>query len=879
MAGRNEEMEDLDFSEEEIQEQLAALGYGNIPKQRLHEFKRDLDLLIRHEKSKSSTSAEWSSPKSHSSSCKSPPAFTKEKVQVPSAASKYNCIYSGNRAADQRTQVLTSTFNDENYDSMILGPCDSYIKHTVAPRCIRPSTAPNRLEVEDSSSDIYPSVLGASEPVRLQRDTHTNAEPALKRKVLRKHRGHSQVCDESTYSEDSVSKKGKLGMYKTYYSYTYEEDNESLSSSFWTDQESEDPGECYVKDARIETELGIYKQEVNTENKHCVKDDTVNEQTGEKLNDRIKEDDMQYYVKEQSEDEDSGKLRDEQVIQHNDRSVKIPGKENEKRKICKSGTEGKKSDYIKKGCAGEEMPDSEHLMRETGNEEAQSKKECDADKEADENSEEEQIKCFVHDKNVSSEESESDDLESDEEIEYFASESSQGVTKGEEPEGEKFERDDESETFFGYQDDISEPVRNDERTCAEGGLMEQYPESSISFVAEQHSEYAVDSADEVDQMYTKHRENNGSTEQIWMYSPDAHETGVYEEDYHGSTSSLTASILTSGYGTYKPDSPKDEADVRNDCDLSELELGTECTQDDPNLSWYRDWLSSDVAEQQIPSVSLIRDDWSPFDSLIAADSCVYNSTDIVRGTTHENRLRSSTLCPEHSQRLPLSVESVELPAREEKATCSVHHQVTRTNNQNVTFSSEDWEDVKTFPVCNNEAFDTRERLEPVSELEERIAQHHVSVPHDWSSESEETSGYSDRHSSAMEDLPSAFRDYIKGMTRSHSENDLRPRPKSFIRPVMDHPHTRNLKKTDPVAKYFQYKQDWEMFKPPGEKRRNELHWAIREQLAYQPPPPKPQKTYIPNTYVVPTEKKRSALRWEIRHDLANGIIPAKVTYM
>lgn len=33
-------MENLDFSEEEIQEQLAVLGYTNIPKQRLREFKR-----------------------------------------------------------------------------------------------------------------------------------------------------------------------------------------------------------------------------------------------------------------------------------------------------------------------------------------------------------------------------------------------------------------------------------------------------------------------------------------------------------------------------------------------------------------------------------------------------------------------------------------------------------------------------------------------------------------------------------------------------------------------------------------------------------------------------------------------------------------------
>lgn len=74
-------------------------------------------------------------------------------------------------------KVLTSIFDDENRDS--------YIKHSVAPRCMRPSTAPNRLEVEDASSDVYPSVLGAGEPVRQQRDLHTNAKPALKRKVLR----------------------------------------------------------------------------------------------------------------------------------------------------------------------------------------------------------------------------------------------------------------------------------------------------------------------------------------------------------------------------------------------------------------------------------------------------------------------------------------------------------------------------------------------------------------------------------------------------------------------------------------------------------------------------------------------------------------------
>ncbi len=37
-------MDNLDFSEQEIQEQLAILGYKNIPKHKLREFKKGLTL-------------------------------------------------------------------------------------------------------------------------------------------------------------------------------------------------------------------------------------------------------------------------------------------------------------------------------------------------------------------------------------------------------------------------------------------------------------------------------------------------------------------------------------------------------------------------------------------------------------------------------------------------------------------------------------------------------------------------------------------------------------------------------------------------------------------------------------------------------------------
>lgn len=39
-------MDCMDFSEEEIREQLALLGYRNIPKHRLQEFKRGQTFLL-----------------------------------------------------------------------------------------------------------------------------------------------------------------------------------------------------------------------------------------------------------------------------------------------------------------------------------------------------------------------------------------------------------------------------------------------------------------------------------------------------------------------------------------------------------------------------------------------------------------------------------------------------------------------------------------------------------------------------------------------------------------------------------------------------------------------------------------------------------------
>ncbi|KAM7050913.1 centriolar and ciliogenesis-associated protein HYLS1 isoform 1-T1 [Molossus nigricans] len=120
----------------------------------------------------------------------------------------------------------------------------------------------------------------------------------------------------------------------------------------------------------------------------------------------------------------------------------------------------------------------------------------------------------------------------------------------------------------------------------------------------------------------------------------------------------------------------------------------------------------------------------------------------------------------------------------------------------------------------------------------------------------------------------------EGMSPPAYEQDLivASRPKSFILPRLDQ-LSRNRGKIDRVARYFEYKRDWDSMRLPGEDHRKELRWGVREQmLCRAEPQSKPQHIYVPNNYLVPTEKKRSALIWGIRCDLANGIMPRKLPF-
>ncbi|TKS68685.1 hypothetical protein D9C73_002748 [Collichthys lucidus] len=150
-------MDNLDFSEEEIQEQLALLGYKNIPKHRLHEFKQ-----VSHCHFEDSEG-----------------------------------FFLHARQADHDRQVLT-TCQNRDYGRQ-QGCCDTYAQHSVASKLRLPSGAPNRLQVEpDPDETLYPPLT----------DSYTSTPDSqgrrfIKRKVLRKHKGQSLVCDESIYSEDS----------------------------------------------------------------------------------------------------------------------------------------------------------------------------------------------------------------------------------------------------------------------------------------------------------------------------------------------------------------------------------------------------------------------------------------------------------------------------------------------------------------------------------------------------------------------------------------------------------------------------------------------------------------------------------------------------
>ncbi|XP_068177188.1 dentin sialophosphoprotein [Antennarius striatus] len=339
-----------------------------------------------------------------------------------------------------------------------------------------------------------------------------------------------------------------------------------------------------------------------------------------------------------------------------------------------------------------------------------------------------------------------------------------------------------------------------------------------------------------------------------------------EDDEDDACESPALSLMTSGYGTIRPEEPDggdgrterrltefdqdsrgdlsetqdedEEEDERSLCSLGTFDVGPPAcqlsvsTETDDDITGRRSGEVRDQEEEeQIPSengaVGRALDEWR---GAVGGGRSTFDESRWTDGEEEE---------PEEDER------------RE-----SSHGEGVKFIDSRQEFSWMTYEQ-----MCGGWEGNLRPKKDTTSVLGERLEALHLSSAR---REAELRDG--DTHSDESDSLSRiSFESRMTGMTGGQ-----RDKPKSFIRPLI-----QSSRKTDPVAKYFHYKQFWEMFKPPGEADRSAVRQELKERLEYQPPPPKPRRVLVPNSYVIPTEKKRSALRWQVRNDLANGLVPYK----
>ncbi|XP_052831919.1 centriolar and ciliogenesis-associated protein HYLS1-like [Octopus bimaculoides] len=93
------------------------------------------------------------------------------------------------------------------------------------------------------------------------------------------------------------------------------------------------------------------------------------------------------------------------------------------------------------------------------------------------------------------------------------------------------------------------------------------------------------------------------------------------------------------------------------------------------------------------------------------------------------------------------------------------------------------------------------------------------------------------------------------------------------------PRLKKNRKTDPVSRFREFQNYWNLHKPPGENNHNALRWSIKEKIAkHDVIGSRPRKTFVPNNYVIPSQNPRHSLRWQIRTDLAYGVMPTVASY-
>ncbi|XP_051239635.1 probable serine/threonine-protein kinase kinX isoform X1 [Dicentrarchus labrax] len=376
-----------------------------------------------------------------------------------------------------------------------------------------------------------------------------------------------------------------------------------------------------------------------------------------------------------------------------------------------------------------------------------------------------------------------------------------------------------------------------------------------------------------------------------------------EESGSSSCDSPAPSLMTSGYGTYRPEE-QEAGDYRDDHSITEFDQDSrgdlsETRDDDEEDD--RSLCSFGGFDIEPAELSALADAEPEANVACCGDDGLREEVDTKPEEDKDEKLEDLHAASETSEEQQQVAEvedrvisdekrldgaGVDVGQYEEAQDLKEQNNVESedadesSSNKDIKFidSKVDFSRMTYDKMCEDWEGNLRPKTDAASCLEERLAELHLptAAQRGFETENEDATSQNDTQSSGTEGISlSAFESYIRGMTRAQSDAGVRPKPKSFIRPVMTQ---QTIKKTDPVAKYFQYKQLWEMFKLPGENDRRTLRLDIKERLAYQPPPPKPRRVYVPNTYIVPTEKKRSSLRWEVRNDLANGLLPYKLNY-
>ncbi|XP_033105446.1 hydrolethalus syndrome protein 1 homolog [Anneissia japonica] len=152
-------MEGLHFTEDDIREQLEALGYQNVPPTRLKEFARDLEKLVEHEQSYRNTSSSTTDTDGFID-----PSTSRKPLESNSSTHGYY----QNPSTEYHSQ-----YGKEN-ETSLLQPSDE-----AAPMAVRPKVRPK-------------SIL--KDPPK---------RPAVVRKVLRKRNGQAEVFHESISEGDT----------------------------------------------------------------------------------------------------------------------------------------------------------------------------------------------------------------------------------------------------------------------------------------------------------------------------------------------------------------------------------------------------------------------------------------------------------------------------------------------------------------------------------------------------------------------------------------------------------------------------------------------------------------------------------------------------